>query len=120
VLFLVERLIEASYSQGAEAAADAFAHDRLRAADLPPGALATFFDRLRAEHGDAEGFVAHFLSHPQLGDRIARAEAAGQGRGPRAPRSTPRTGRPCAPSATDALPRREASAIARRKRTETP
>jgi Zn-dependent protease with chaperone function len=81
VLFLVERLIEASYSQGAEAAADAFAHDRLRAADLPPGALATFFDRLRAEHGDAEGFVAHFLSHPQLGDRIARAEAAGAGQG---------------------------------------
>jgi beta-barrel assembly-enhancing protease len=81
VLFLVERLIEASYSQGAEASADAFAHDRLRAVDLPPGALATFFDRLRAEHGDAEGFVAHFLSHPQLGDRIARAEAAGAGQG---------------------------------------
>jgi predicted Zn-dependent protease len=81
VLFLAERLIEASYSQGAEAAADAFAHDRLRSVDLPPGALATFFDRLRAEHGDAEGFVAHFLSHPQLGDRIARAEAAGAGQG---------------------------------------
>jgi Zn-dependent protease with chaperone function len=81
VLFLVERLIEASYSQDAEAAADAFAHQRLRAVDLPPGALGTFFDRLRETYGDAEGIVAHFLSHPQLGDRIARAEAAGAGQG---------------------------------------
>ncbi len=81
VLFLVERLIEASYSQDAEAAADAFAHARLVAVDLPPGALASFFARLRSEHGDAEGIVAHFLSHPQLGDRIARAEAAGGGQG---------------------------------------
>jgi Zn-dependent protease with chaperone function len=89
VLFLAERLIEASYSQGAEAAADAFAHDRLRSVDLPPGALATFFDRLRAEHGDAEGFVAHFLSHPQLGDRIARAEAAGAGQGSTRPALLP-------------------------------
>ena len=85
VLFLVERLIEASYSQGAEAAADAFAHDRLRAVDLPPGALGSFFRRLRDTHGDAEGIVAHFLSHPQLGDRIARAEAAGAGQGPTRP-----------------------------------
>jgi predicted Zn-dependent protease len=89
MLFLAERLIEASYSQGAEAAADAFAHDRLIAADLPPGALATFFARLRAEYGDAEGFVAHFLSHPQLGDRIARAKAAGAAQGPTRPALTP-------------------------------
>jgi predicted Zn-dependent protease len=89
VLFLAERLIEASYSQGAEAAADAFAHDRLIATDLPPGALASFFTRLRDEHGDAEGIVAHFLSHPQLGDRIARAEAAGAGQGPTRPALTP-------------------------------
>lgn len=89
VLFLAERLIEASYSQGAEAAADAFAHERLLAADLPPGALGTFFARLRDEHGDAEGIVAHFLSHPQLGDRIARAEAAGAGQGPTRPALDP-------------------------------
>ena len=88
VLFLTERLIEASYSQGAEAAADAFAHDRLLAVDLPPGALASFFARLREEYGDAEGFVAHFLSHPQLGDRIARAESAGAGQGPTRPALT--------------------------------
>lgn len=81
VLFLVERLIEASYSQDAEAAADAFAHDRLIAVDLPPGALGTFFERLRKANGDAEGIVAHFLSHPELGDRIAQAAAAGAGQG---------------------------------------
>ena len=81
VLFLAERLIEARYSQDAEAAADAYAHDRLLAVDLPPEALGTLFVRLRDKYGDAEGFVAHFLSHPALGDRIARAEAAGAGRG---------------------------------------
>ena len=89
VLFLAERLIEASYSQEAEAAADAFAHDRLRAVDLPPEALATFFARLRDTHGDAEGIVAHFLSHPALGDRIARAEAAGAGQAPLRPALSP-------------------------------
>jgi predicted Zn-dependent protease len=88
VLFLTERLIEASYSQGAEEGADAFAHDRLREVDLPPAALATFFKRLRAEYGDAEGIVAHFLSHPRLGDRIARAQAAGAGQGPTRPALT--------------------------------
>jgi predicted Zn-dependent protease len=88
VLFLTERLIEASYSQGAEEGADTFAHDRLREVDLPPAALATFFKRLRAEYGDAEGIVAHFLSHPQLGDRIARAQAAGAGQGPTRPALT--------------------------------
>ena len=89
VLFLAERLIEASYSQDAEAAADAFAHDRLRAVDLPPGALGTFFERLRDEYGEAEGIVAHFLSHPQLGDRIAQAEVAVAGQGATRPALTP-------------------------------
>jgi len=34
------------------------------------------FERLRAEHGDTDGIVAHFLSHPTLGDRIEDARAA--------------------------------------------
>lgn len=76
VLFLTERLIQASYTQEAEAAADAFAHERLAAAGIPPSALADMFDRFRARHGEAEGVVRHFLSHPQLGDRIAAARAA--------------------------------------------
>ncbi len=77
VLFLTERLIEATYSKEAEAAADIFAHEALAAAGIPPSALATMFRRLQAEAGDAQGFLAHFASHPTLGDRIARAEAAG-------------------------------------------
>lgn len=74
VLFLAERLIEASYSQEAEAAADAFAAERLAAAGVPPDALARFFRRLQKKHGDADGIVAHFLSHPRLAERIASAE----------------------------------------------
>lgn len=76
VLFLAERLIQASYSQDAESAADVYAHDMLRAADLPPDALARMFERFQAVGGDSTGFVAHFLSHPELGDRIAAARAA--------------------------------------------
>jgi hypothetical protein len=76
VLFLTERLIEAAYSQAAEAGADAFAHRRMAAAGLPPSALATLFERLRQEHGDDESLLAHFLAHPTLGDRIAAAREA--------------------------------------------
>ncbi len=85
VLFLAERLIRADYTQEAEAAADTFAHRRLAEADLPNAALARFFERLRAKYGDAEGIVAHLISHPSLGDRIARAGAAGAGQGPTRP-----------------------------------
>ncbi len=76
VLFLTERLIDAQYSQAAEAAADEFAHRVLLDAGLPPSALADMFERFRELGGDAEGFVAHFLSHPQLGDRIAASRDA--------------------------------------------
>lgn len=76
VLFLTEQLIQASYSREAEAAADAFAHDVLRNADLPPGALGSMFERLRNMGGDPDGIVAHFLSHPRLADRIEAATEA--------------------------------------------
>lgn len=76
VLFLAERLIQADYTQGAEAAADAYAHEMLAASDIAPGALGDMFERLRAEHGDSDGIVAHFMSHPALGDRIEAARAA--------------------------------------------
>lgn len=85
VLFLTERLIQANYTQEAEAAADAYAFERMAAAEVSPAALAALFNRLRAEHGDAEGFVAHFLSHPSLGDRIAAARAAAEASGPYRP-----------------------------------
>ncbi len=76
VLFLAERLIAAQYSQEAEASADVFAHDLLRSATLPPDALARMFERFRAEGAAAPEFMAHFLSHPALGNRIAAARAA--------------------------------------------
>lgn len=75
-LFLANQLINASYSQTAEAKADDYAHELLDGAGVSPAALGTMFERLVAEHGDAEGIVAHFMSHPQMGKRIAAAQAA--------------------------------------------
>ena len=76
VLLLAERLIEAQYSQEAEADADVFAHAVLVEAKIAPAALATMFERFRELGGDASPFVAHFLSHPSLGDRIQAARDA--------------------------------------------
>ena len=76
VLFLVERLIDAKYSQEAEAGADQFAHSILAEGGMSPAALAGFFERLRTRYGDNDGIVAHFMAHPRLGDRIAAARAA--------------------------------------------
>jgi predicted Zn-dependent protease len=76
VLFLTERMIQASYTQGAEAAADAYAARLLRDAGLPPAALAAMFRRMQAQGGEPPPMLRHFLSHPGLGDRIAASEAA--------------------------------------------
>jgi Zn-dependent protease with chaperone function len=69
--------LSAGYSRSAEAAADRFATERLRAVGLPPSALGTMFERLRARYGETEGLVAHFASHPQLAARIAATVAIG-------------------------------------------
>lgn len=79
VLFLVEQIIEADYSQEAEALADDFAHDMLLGADLPPDAIATLFERLSAQTGEAPEIVQHFRAHPEMGDRIAAAREATPG-----------------------------------------
>ncbi|MFV2038094.1 MAG: M48 family metallopeptidase [Paracoccaceae bacterium] len=81
VLFLVERLIDANYSRDAEAAADAFAFDLLVRAGVRPAALATFFERLQKDQGAGEtsGILAHFQSHPELGDRINAVRSASTG-----------------------------------------
>ena len=78
VLFLTERLIDATYSQAAEAAADRFAHARMIATGLPPDALATMFERLRQDHGEDQGFLKHFAAHPSLGNRIEAARRAAE------------------------------------------
>jgi predicted Zn-dependent protease len=76
VLVLANELINASYSQRAEAGADDYAHHLLTEADLPPAALGTFFTRLKDQYGDAEGIAAHFSTHPQMTARIEAAMAA--------------------------------------------
>ncbi|MEM9438510.1 MAG: M48 family metallopeptidase [Pseudomonadota bacterium] len=76
VLFLTNRMIQADYSQEAEAAADAFSHEVLLAAGIRPDAMARFFKRLRKEYGDVDGIVQHFLSHPSMADRIEAARQA--------------------------------------------
>ncbi|MGR3364389.1 MAG: M48 family metalloprotease, partial [Maritimibacter harenae] len=63
----------------AEAAADDYAHDLMREAEVDPGALGRIFARLLDEYGDAEGIMAHFASHPQMVDRIEAAQAAAEG-----------------------------------------
>ncbi|MCI2395861.1 M48 family metallopeptidase [Aliiroseovarius sediminis] len=75
-LFLANQLINASYSQTAEATADVYAHAMLDRADVSPAALGAMFERLLEEHGDADGIVAHFMSHPKMAKRIAAAQAA--------------------------------------------
>jgi predicted Zn-dependent protease len=76
VLFLANRLIDATYSQSAEAGADEFAYNVLANSGIPPSSLATIFERLRKKYGDSEGIVAHFAAHPSLGNRIEAAKAA--------------------------------------------
>ncbi len=75
-LFLANELINAQYSQAAEAGADDYAHALMTQAGLPPGALGAFFERLNEEQDDEEGIFAHFASHPQMAVRIEAAMAA--------------------------------------------
>ncbi len=79
VLFLTERLVQASYTREAEALADAFAHEALSRAGISPAALASMFERLRRRYGDSEGIIAHFATHPAMVERIERAKAAARG-----------------------------------------
>ena len=81
VLFLANQLINASYSQEAEARADEFAHEVLSRANVSPAALGHMFERLRVEHGDAEGIIAHLASHPTMRERIDAALAAEEAAG---------------------------------------
>lgn len=76
VLFLTERLIEARYSQAAEIAADTFAYGMLERADLSPASLGAMFERLRDAAGEPPAILTHFMSHPELSERIAEARAA--------------------------------------------
>ncbi|WP_108484707.1 M48 family metallopeptidase [Oceaniglobus ichthyenteri] len=76
VLFLTERLIQATYTQQAEAAADDYALTLMQQAEIAPGALARFFEHLQTLGDEPSAVMAHFMAHPALGDRIAKAAAA--------------------------------------------
>ena len=76
VLFLLNRLIDATYSQEAEALADSFAHETLGQTGIAPSALAEMFERFLEGGGEADGILAHFMAHPALGDRIVAARNA--------------------------------------------
>lgn len=80
VLFLAERLIDASYSQKAELAADDFAAKLMAQNNVAPGALADMFERFAGatedgDNDDENGLMAHFASHPEMTGRIAGARA---------------------------------------------
>ncbi len=79
VLFLTERLIRANYGQEAERAADAFAVERLDAAGIDAGALATFFERMQEMSGTPPALLRHFLVHPELAARIEAARGGDAG-----------------------------------------
>ncbi len=83
VLFLTERLVQASYTREAEALADEFAHEILARARISPAALATMFERLRKRYGDEEGIIAHFATHPAMVKRIEQARVAAEESGTR-------------------------------------
>lgn len=74
VLFMAERLIQATYSRAAEAEADAFGRDLLIKSGIDPAAMGVFFGRLQTLYGDDTGITRHFASHPALSDRILAAE----------------------------------------------
>lgn len=76
MVLLADHVINASYAQGAETAADGYAHELLRNAGLPPDALAEMFETFRREYGDTGGIAAHFVSHPALAERIEAARNA--------------------------------------------
>lgn len=75
VLFLTERLIQAKYSQGAEAASDEYAHRMLAKAGLPSSRMGDFFRRLGKKDKD-NSLLSHLASHPDPVARIAAADAA--------------------------------------------
>lgn len=67
-----------AYSQEQENAADLESVRMLHEAGIDPEGLATFFEKLREEHGEIPGVMSWISTHPQHGERIAnvKTEAA--------------------------------------------
>ncbi len=88
VLFLTGQMVEASYTKEAEALADDFAHATLAKAGISPIGLATFFERLSDGNEEPNGLMKHFMDHPAMIDRIAKAKQAALAAGDFAPAMT--------------------------------
>lgn len=77
---LGSELLNSSYSRAAEEDADAYAHELLHAAQLPPEALAELFATMQEQRGaDFDPGIQRLISsHPDLEARITAARLAGQ------------------------------------------
>lgn len=64
-------LLGNAYTRDMERAADDLGVAILRRNDLDPRALARFFERISAKHGDEERLLAFFSSHPPSAERAA-------------------------------------------------
>ncbi|MEM7211686.1 MAG: M48 family metallopeptidase [Pseudomonadota bacterium] len=71
-----DAVLNASHAREAETLADEMAYNLLGEAGLPATALADFFEKLHAEHGDTAGPLRYLASHPALSGRAQRAAAA--------------------------------------------
>ncbi len=71
-----DHVLNARHQREAERLADEKAYALLTDAGLPTRPFAGFFRRLRAEHGDTRGVMKYVASHPGLGGRADRADAA--------------------------------------------
>ncbi|MEO3434399.1 M48 family metallopeptidase [Inquilinus sp. CAU 1745] len=72
MLAVGQRMLDASYSREAELAADAFAIDLMKGADVPLEPSAALFDRLAEKEGDTMEALSFLSTHP---DTRSRADA---------------------------------------------
>ncbi|WP_185802690.1 M48 family metallopeptidase [Pontivivens nitratireducens] len=83
-----EQLLNASYTRGAETAADGFAFDLLDGANVDVSAFAGFFEKIGQQAGEPPAIMEHFATHPDLDLRAQQARDHGN-TGPIRPVLTP-------------------------------
>lgn len=67
---LAQQSVMTSYSRTAETEADLEGARMLHAANIDPKSMASFFSKLKHEHGDIPGVISWLSTHPQHEDRI--------------------------------------------------
>lgn len=76
-----EQFMNASHTREAEREADAFAVERMVAANAATKGMADFFGRMREQHGEGGLFGGYMASHPSFSEREAMLIAASIGDG---------------------------------------